>query len=290
MKCTNPFVKEVSGHDPLKDGQNSVFVAFPCGKCLACRINKTREWSKRLYDESLYSGSTAFITLTYDDSHLPRDENDNPSVSYDDIRHFFARLRKDFKFRYFLNSEYGPETLRPHYHGIIFFEDSTAYNKFIFNADKIVRKGRKGQPIISYHSRLLERYWKNGNCEIGEVVSARCTYTAKYFINRKEVDDLLTPNFSVMSRRPGIGRQFAEDSKDYIRQFGQKSLPTSYGSKVKTPRYYRKLCFTEDEIKEHYKAYVNDPERILEFYDDPILVEKIRIRNRQFNKPNTKQL
>lgn len=290
MRCTNPFVKEVSGHDILKDGKPSQFVAFPCGKCLACRINKTREWSKRLSDECLYSGSTAFITLTYDDDHLPRDANDNPSVSYYDIRHFLARLRKDFKFRYFINSEYGPETTRPHYHGILFFEDKTAFNQFISNASRIVRKGRKGQSIISYRSFLLEKYWKGGNCEIGEVVPARCTYTAKYFINRKEVDDILTPNFSVMSRRPGIGRPFVEDAKEYIRKYGNAVLPTNYGTRIRTPRYYRKITFSEDELKQQFEDYINDPERTLEYYDNPQLVEKIRIRNRLFLKPNSKQL
>lgn len=70
---------------------------------------------------------------------VPRIENDDVANEFGvcskyDIQCFLKRLRykisklpineKDKKFRYFICSEYGPRTFRPHYHGIIFFDSS----------------------------------------------------------------------------------------------------------------------------------------------------------------------
>ena len=46
---------------------------FPCGKCIACRIAKSREWSSRLLHELTYWDKAVFITLTYEDQFLPSD-------------------------------------------------------------------------------------------------------------------------------------------------------------------------------------------------------------------------
>lgn len=71
------------------------------------------------------------------DSYFPRIENDPNTHHYGvcskyDIQTFIKRLRQYVKkktnqsiksFRYFIASEYGPTTLRPHYHGIFFFDN-----------------------------------------------------------------------------------------------------------------------------------------------------------------------
>ena len=43
----------------------------PCGKCLPCQKKRRSDWSFRLEQEYLSSDSALFITLTYDDLHLP---------------------------------------------------------------------------------------------------------------------------------------------------------------------------------------------------------------------------
>ena len=42
-----------------------------CGQCIPCRINKRREWVGRLTLEAGLYTDNAFLTLTYDDAHLP---------------------------------------------------------------------------------------------------------------------------------------------------------------------------------------------------------------------------
>lgn len=109
MMCAHPFVLT------LKNGRR---IICPCGKCMPCRIARTRDWSIRLMMEEKTSTDTCFITLTYDDEHLP----ENGSLVKSDLQKFWKRLRKDCnsKIRYYACGEYGDEKQRPHYHAIIF--------------------------------------------------------------------------------------------------------------------------------------------------------------------------
>ncbi len=66
-------------------------VSVPCGKCMACQIRKRKEMSLRLSCEaSMYdSDKCCFITLTYDDEHVPvTDFNrlDSPCLMKEDIK------------------------------------------------------------------------------------------------------------------------------------------------------------------------------------------------------------
>ena len=93
-------------------------VEIPCGRCVACRLNRAREWSLRIMNELAYHKDACFLTLTYDDEHLPEDK----SLSKRDFQLFMKRFRKDFGLpvRFFACGEYGKKTFRPHYH-VIFF-------------------------------------------------------------------------------------------------------------------------------------------------------------------------
>lgn len=46
-------------------------IVVPCGKCLACLKNKQSSMVVRCLREARYRGSFGFMTLTYDDDHLP---------------------------------------------------------------------------------------------------------------------------------------------------------------------------------------------------------------------------
>lgn len=84
--CSNPVTL-------FRDGRSRV---IPCGNCLACRIDKTALWSARCNSE-LVKGRSAFVTLTYDDNHLPfNSENGKvallPTVRKSDFQHFLDNL------------------------------------------------------------------------------------------------------------------------------------------------------------------------------------------------------
>ena len=94
----------------------AAIVPLPCGNCLCCRINKSKEWAVRCVLESLYHDENLFITLTYDDDHLPAD-----GLLYrSDVTKFIKRLRHYCSVRYFGCGEYGTKNKRPHYHLILF--------------------------------------------------------------------------------------------------------------------------------------------------------------------------
>ena len=101
---------------PLKlDSGNTV----ACGQCMNCRINHKLKWFGRLVLEARAWQSYSFITLTFDDDHLPRDR----SVSRTDIkvwRDKLHRLSPDAYPRIFAVGEYGEAYGRPHYHVIHF--------------------------------------------------------------------------------------------------------------------------------------------------------------------------
>ena len=51
------------------------YIQVPCGKCIACLRNRQNAMVSRLYAEADKRGSFAFVTLTYDDEHLPLAES-----------------------------------------------------------------------------------------------------------------------------------------------------------------------------------------------------------------------
>lgn len=124
----NP-VRTYNADQPLK-------IAVPCGKCADCARIKQNEWFFRSLIEFKHyreiGGACYFITLTYDNEHLPTfvtpDGIKQPCFNRHHVRNFIKYLRiwlkrhgymyKDIKF--LICSEYGSNTQRPHYHGLLF--------------------------------------------------------------------------------------------------------------------------------------------------------------------------
>lgn len=284
MICTNPYPKRIP--NPNWDGVNPLSeytsVLLPCGKCLACRINRRREWTSRLMQEEIYSQSSTFITLSYTDEDLPRDDNDNPCPCVVDLQLYIKRLRKHFpqcKLRYMINSEYGPETLRPHYHGIIFNLPRIIYD----DATQIVRF-KNGRKSISYHSSFMDNVWSHGDVEFSPATKERCGYTAKYFVDRKEVPEPLSPNISICSRGGrgdsnlgGIGSRYAKDIKSKVLATGSISMfHPGTGYPVPLPRLYKNYIFSEEQRKEMTEKYYREyevPQEVLTMLENHQMVE-----------------
>lgn len=225
---------------------------LPCGKCLACRINRTQDWSTRLLHESYLSKSTYFLTLTYDEEHIPRDDNGNLCVCKEDIQLFMKRLRKMYpnsNIRYFIGSEYGEEG-RPHYHGIFYNLPDDCIKEFCKNYIKGMPTKVKGKVGYSLCNRKISDLWTKGFVTIGEFIPKRANYVAGYFVNKPCVPDGHVPNFSLMSRRPGIGSNYVDQVSDKIR-FSDSNVVYGANSRlVPLPRYYNKKIYNDDERKE----------------------------------------
>ena len=46
-------------------------LALPCGRCVGCRLERSRQWAVRCMHEASMHMFNSFVTLTYDDDHLP---------------------------------------------------------------------------------------------------------------------------------------------------------------------------------------------------------------------------
>ena len=125
MPCTDPMKAWVNGtHEKTgkdkyvfrKPNQQSPEDAqlLPCGKCLSCQIDKSKEWATRGFHESQCHSENSFITLTYDEEHLP----EHGTLDKQDLKNFIKLLRyriAPLKIKYLAAGEYGSEenTHRP---------------------------------------------------------------------------------------------------------------------------------------------------------------------------------
>jgi hypothetical protein len=229
-------------------------ISIACGQCIGCRLDRSRQWALRCVHESKLWPKNSFITLTYSDIHLPWDN----SLKKRDFQLFMKRLRKsnprakDDPIRYYHCGEYGERTRRPHYHAIMFNYDPPDKKHWKTNR----RTGEK-----YYTSEELNRIWGKGYCVIGEVTYESAAYVARYVLKKingpksKEhythilsyetgecVD--LQPEYTTMSRKPGIG-------KNHYEQFKSDIYPSDFcvhkGKKQKVPRYYDRLYEIENE-------------------------------------------
>lgn len=235
------FIKAVNGNKPVSDKYDILTV--PCGQCIGCRLDHSRRWAVRMMHEAQMHDENCFITLTYNDEHLPADG----SLHLDHFQKFMKRFRKvhgDLAIRFFHCGEYGDLHGRPHYHAIIFGYDFPDKKRF-----RLVSNDTVGE-IWYYVSDELQKLWSIngepiGHCLIGEVTFESCAYVARYILKKITGDKAdahyngRTPEYITMSRRPGIGFDFY---MKYFRDIYPKDqVVDARGFKTRPPAYYDKL-------------------------------------------------
>lgn len=238
---------------------------IPCGQCIGCRLEYSRQWAMRCMHEAALYKRNCFLTLTYDPEHLPL----GGSLEKRDFQLFMKRLRKKYGegIRFYGCGEYGEQCLtcglsrkmcflngckfvadfgRPHYHILLFnfdFDDKVLY-KTTDRGDKL------------YNSVHIDDLWPSGYGVIGDVTFESAAYVARYVMKkfngdksdehylRKSTGEILPKEFVLMSRGSkklgtgGIGkgwyRKFATDvfPSDYLIVNGKKCLPPKFYSNI----------------------------------------------------------
>lgn len=226
------------------------FVTIPCGKCVGCRLEYSRQWANRLMLELKYHTDAWFVTLTYDDLHVPKSYYCNPdtgeafeslTLCKRDFQLFMKSLRKEFpdrQLRYYAAGEYGDHTMRPHFHVII----------YDLPLDDLVYYKRSPQGFTYFISKKIEDVWKRGQCCVAPVTWETCAYTARYVmkkVNGQKADMYeffnIEPECCLMSRKPGIARQYFDDHPDILK-YDSISISTEKGGmQFKPPKYYSRL-------------------------------------------------
>lgn len=260
MPCYHPLTayrskagQGANGKWPLvfrpQDGYTDLPVTVPCGRCIGCRLERSRQWAIRCVHEASLYEQNCFITLTYSPEHIHRlpafvDPETGEvvwSLEKRDFPLFMKRLRKRFGdgIRFFHCAEYGEENLRPHHHAILF--------NFDFSDKKIwtVRKG-----IRLYTSSALSDLWPFGWSVIGSATFESCAYVARY-VTKKYMGDGADehyygrlPEHTSMSRRPGIGRPWLDRFQRDVYPHDHVVLRNNII--CKPPRYYDSIFEQEN--------------------------------------------
>ena len=122
MACFHPLRawRTEDGKIVFKEYADTVAtLQLPCGRCVGCRLEHSRQWSVRIMHEASMHAPSSFVTLTYEESKLPA----GGALVYEDFQLFMKRVRKKFgPTRFFMCGEYGDENRRPHFHAGLFGE------------------------------------------------------------------------------------------------------------------------------------------------------------------------
>lgn len=170
MLCKYPYCRKPTGEirvlSKINPDARLAVTPFPCGQCLHCRINQSMVWSTRIKLERDLWPDSIFVTLTYNDEHLPIINNTN-SLSKEDYTNFLKRLRQNItprRIRTIGVGEYGPNTNRPHYH-LIIFNSKPGDETHIENA-----WSKEGEPMGFVDTSIL--------------TDARANYIAGYVVDK----------------------------------------------------------------------------------------------------------
>lgn len=158
-----------------------------CGKCPQCRVNRQRRWATRIGLELAAHAASSMLTLTYSGEHLPA----KPVRKH--VSRFIRYLRRRLPpFRFFAAAELGDKNGRPHYHIVLFGVAAT------LESEEACRKA-----------------WSKGYVLLKEVRDiGAADYVCKYILKAQSTEqssrDGQPASWSLMSRRPGIGRRTLE--------------------------------------------------------------------------------
>lgn len=292
---------------------NPKVMLIPCGQCIGCRIRQREDWTTRIELEArdYPKDEVWFITLTYDDDHVPgviiktgefmrkvqytwKPGEKRPSsvqtLLYEDIQKFLKRLRKAYrgKLRYFVAGEYGEQTARPHYHMILYGWKPTDLE----NLYKIHHNGY-------YTSKWLSDLWGMGQIQIAQAVPETYRYVAGYVTKKMYSIDGKKANayyelgqskpFACMSLKPGLGDHYYQEHKAEI--WRQGYIQCTNGKKAQIPRYYEKQMQAENpqrlwRIKKNRQKNAMQQKRLqLENQDyETVLKTKERVTKKQTKK------
>lgn len=283
MTCYHPITgyhsrkENKNGNRPLEFDVSSGLLPVPikiaCGRCIGCRLDRSRMWALRCVHEAQMHDENSFITLTFSDENLG-----DGSLHVQDFQRFMKRLRKDIspiQVRFFHCGEYGSKLGRPHHHACLFGYDFP---------DKVLFK--KSSSGNLYVSPQLMKLWPYGHSTVGNVTFDSAAYVARYVLKKWSKDNLqgeelydamssLTdeeqkkkhyghrhPEYITMSRRGGIGESWYNKFKSDLYPNG---FAVVNGKKCGLPKFYD----SKFEIDNHIGSVMLKGERQLRNMDNP---------------------
>lgn len=270
--------QEFDSHIAAEDRQD--FQQLPCGKCVGCRLAYSRQWADRIMLESMLypEESSFFLTLTYDDEHIPlperRIDKQTGEVFYyyplvkSDLQKFLKLVRikwkrlygQDLNLRYFACGEFGDKTGRPHFHLCVMnlpLKD--------LRVSELFCQKREGHKIgVLYESDFLDSCWidrktkkRKGGIAIGRLTWASAAYVARYIMKKqlgKSKKEFLASHFfqdpssgeevkyqdefTCMSLKPGLAYRYFQAHVEDIYTSDSVPVHTKQGVQMHKPPRY----------------------------------------------------
>lgn len=349
MSCYNPMVRVedtfkwetaadghryhpatiISGEKYLEQFDRKIYgtryksTLIPCGNCIGCRLDYSRNKANQGYLESLCWKDNYFVTLTISDDYLIiPDEMTSPEkvkiyqegrewkkeisggITYTNpgdwnghlikksIQLFMKRLRKKMKKEYNANNirfiecgEYGETNGRPHYHLIIF--NCPLPVETFYNPRLSWGKD------YYYQNTVIEDCWEYGYSNITDANWNNIAYVSRY-ITKKIKGDISgehyaalgqTPEFLTMSNRPGLGYYYYEKHKNEIYELDSIPIKNKSGiSYIKPPKYFDILYEREEPEKFEKVKALRRKEQITNEQVKDTLTSVSRYQRYQINK------
>lgn len=259
-------------------------VKLPCGQCIGCRLQYSREWAIRIQKESTLYEQNWFLTLTYDTEHLPWIDSVNTTTGEvilgnplypKHLTKFMKDIRRQWEYhfnhegiRFFACGEYGELYERPHYHICLM--------NFPIPEEELVLETHNMEGDAIYSCERIEKIWGKGMVRLGALTWQSAAYVARYMVKKQKGPESEAyyhskgqiPEFTRMSRRPGIGREWYEQHKEEIYKNDEIFIPGKKGAKkLKPAKYFDRLYDIEqptrmESIKAMRKASMTRGQRL----------------------------
>lgn len=232
----------------------------PCGKCAFCQQARRDSWAFRIYHESAtqkYPGW--FLTMTYDERHVPRTNAGMLTLRFYDIQLYLKRLRKQkYYAKYIAVGEYGAKTDRPHYHMLLWTD----------------------APV-----EFLEANWKSskdgsrmGSVHFGTLTAASSMYTLKYILQPKPMYRGREKPRAQFSRFIGAEYMTQQVMEWHSGRDGtQEPIMYSWldGKKRTLPRYYRNYLFIKPQLEKFREKFVKEQRKKKEELHDRLRTQGV---------------
>jgi hypothetical protein len=243
-------------------------MTVPCGKCVKCISKKRKEWAFRLNEESKDHATAYFITLTYDENHLPylnQTTGEYPVRLKDDITKYqetdymekivYKKDVQDFikQLRSHQNHFVKKHAYRNHPNRKHLVKDKKILEKYKIRYYFTSEYGTQFTKRPHYHGIVwnlepqvnrkleLQKIWKHGQVNTKPIKGGDYKayyYLTKYLYKQKNYDIWTFKPFQLMSTKPYIGNRYLETSKHY--HIGKGDLLTKFNKhNMILPRIYK---------------------------------------------------
>lgn len=286
----------------------------PCGHCIGCRLERSRQWAVRCVHEAQLHEHSSFITLTYNDANVPADG----SLRYEDFSLFMKKIREEKRrdsvrrlgtraekrrlgarsrrasspnrgglnstpvfcktgIRFYMCGEYGEKFNRPHFHACLF--------GIHFSDRKLYKSLPSGSNI--YTSEWLEDLWGKGFASIGDVTFESAAYVARYIMKKVtggKADwhyQFSDENGEVFWKEPEFNKMSLKPGigARWLDKFHADVYPADYvvvrGLKMKPPKYYDKKAVV---FCKEYDDVVFEREKKALLCADDCTPERLKVR------------